>query len=201
MSKRLSVILIESSFIIQSGMELLLKEMPQLALIEVFEGSEKKLAEKILLKKADIIIINPEIFTDKLTGFVKQLNYNGICLVGLVDKKTPSNLCSPFKYCLNIDDEKYELLEILKKVSGSRSFEDQKKTVTSELSEREETILKQVTYGLTNQEIADKLFLSIHTITTHRKNITRKLGIKTVSGLTVYALMNKIVDMNEIEQK
>jgi len=55
--------------------------------------------------------------------------------------------------------------------------------------------------GLTNQEIADKLFLSVHTVMTHRKKITRKLGIKTVSGLTVFALMNKLVDIREVERQ
>ncbi|RLD72360.1 MAG: DNA-binding response regulator, partial [Bacteroidetes bacterium] len=68
------------------------------------------------------------------------------------------------------------------------------------LSERETTVLKHVTQGMTNQEIAEKLFLSVHTVTTHRKNITKKLGIKTVSGLTVYALLNKVIDMREINQ-
>lgn len=197
----MTVILVEASFIIQSGMEMLLQELPHMALIEVFDGSEKKLAEKIQSKKADIVIINPKICAGHLTGFVNQLNNNDNYLVGLTDKSTPSNLCSPFKYCLNIEEGKYELLEVLKRISGSKSEGAPKKAIASELSEREETILKQVAYGLTNQEIADKLFLSIHTITTHRKNITRKLGIKTVSGLTVYALMNKIVNMNEIEQK
>jgi DNA-binding CsgD family transcriptional regulator len=43
------------------------------------------------------------------------------------------------------------------------------------------------------------LFLSVHTVTTHRKNITKKLGIKTVSGLTVYALLNKIIKMDDLQ--
>ena len=67
------------------------------------------------------------------------------------------------------------------------------------LSGREVEILQHVASGLTNQEIADTLFLSVHTVTTHRKNITKKLGIKSVSGLTVYALMNKLVSPLDIE--
>ncbi len=68
------------------------------------------------------------------------------------------------------------------------------------LTEREITILKHITLGLTNQEIAEKLFLSVHTVMTHRKNLTKKLGIKTVSGLTVYALLNKIIEIQDIDQ-
>ena len=47
--------------------------------------------------------------------------------------------------------------------------------------------------GLTNREIADRYFISIHTVISHRKNITRKTGIKTIAGLTVYALLNNMI--------
>ncbi len=69
-----------------------------------------------------------------------------------------------------------------------------------ELSARERDIVRQVALGLTNQEIADTLFISAHTVITHRKNIVRKLGIKTVSGLTVYAILNNLLRMDEIKQ-
>ena len=53
--------------------------------------------------------------------------------------------------------------------------------------------------GMLNKEIADKYNISIYTVISHRKNITRKIGIKTVAGLTVYALMNGLLDINSIE--
>lgn len=68
-----------------------------------------------------------------------------------------------------------------------------------ELSEREKEILVSVAQGLLNKEIADKHNISINTVITHRKNITRKIGIKTVPGLTAYALLNNLIDINEIE--
>ena len=49
-----------------------------------------------------------------------------------------------------------------------------------------------------NKEIADQMNLSVHTVISHRKNITRKTGIKSVSGLTVYALLNNLIDENEL---
>ncbi len=69
---------------------------------------------------------------------------------------------------------------------------------TEELSPREKAILKEVALGLTNKEIAEKTYISTHTVISHRKNITRKLGIKTVSGLTVYAILNNIIQMDDI---
>ena len=62
-----------------------------------------------------------------------------------------------------------------------------------ELSAREKEILVCVAGGMLNKEIADKYSISIYTVITHRKNITRKTGIKTVAGLTVYALLNNLI--------
>lgn len=68
-----------------------------------------------------------------------------------------------------------------------------------ELSARETDVLQLIVKGITNKEIADKLNISLNTVLTHRKNITTKLGIKTVSGLTFYAIMNGIISGDEIE--
>lgn len=66
---------------------------------------------------------------------------------------------------------------------------------TGELSAREKDIVIAVAGGATNKEIADRLNISIHTVVTHRKNITRKLGIRSISGLTVYAIMNNLIEV------
>ena len=68
-----------------------------------------------------------------------------------------------------------------------------------ELSDREKEILVSVAKGMLNKEIADQYNISIHTVISHRKNITRKTGIKTVAGLTVYALLNDLIDINTVE--
>lgn len=66
-------------------------------------------------------------------------------------------------------------------------------TVQNHLTPREMMVLQLVVKGLINKEIADQLHISINTVLTHRKNITAKLGIKSVSGLSVYAIMNGII--------
>lgn len=67
-----------------------------------------------------------------------------------------------------------------------------------DLSTREIEVLVLVTKGLINKEIADKLNISLTTVISHRKNITEKLGIKSVSGLTIYAVMHGYIEADRI---
>ena len=69
---------------------------------------------------------------------------------------------------------------------------------THDLSAREIEVLVLITKGLINKEIAEKLNISLTTVISHRKNITEKLGIKSVSGLTIYAVMNGYVEADSI---
>ncbi|MBQ3846738.1 MAG: helix-turn-helix transcriptional regulator, partial [Bacteroidales bacterium] len=82
---------------------------------------------------------------------------------------------------------------------ASESDQDLSHSDTEGLSSREKEILVCVAKGMLNKEIADYYNISIYTVITHRKNITRKTGIKTVAGLTVYALLNNLIDINSIE--
>jgi len=70
-------------------------------------------------------------------------------------------------------------------------------TKLNDISKRELEIVRLISLGLSNREIAEKLNLSLHTVTTHRKNIIRKLKIKTSAGLTVYAILNGIITITE----
>ena len=68
------------------------------------------------------------------------------------------------------------------------------------LSVREREIVVCVVKGLTNREIAEQLYLSAHTVITHRRNIARKLQIHSASGLTVYAIVNKLIELDDIKK-
>lgn len=80
-----------------------------------------------------------------------------------------------------------------------RIEEEEEAQHSTELSDREKEILVSVAQGLINKEIAEKHHISVNTVITHRKNITRKTGIKTVPGLTVYAILNNLIDINTFE--
>lgn len=100
-------------------------------------------------------------------------------------------------YCQVTDEEMTEKLN-----SWKNEWLDElmANSVERDLSDREKNVLKLVAKGMTNKEVAEALFLSPHTVITHRKNITKKLGIQTVSGLTVYALINNLIDPSEVNK-
>lgn len=79
------------------------------------------------------------------------------------------------------------VLTIVKEAKKNESLSE------SQLSGREREVLKELACGKTNKEIADTLCISVNTVITHRKNITTKLGIHSVSGLSLYAVMNGII--------
>ncbi len=168
---------------------------------------------------AETIYINPD---DKSLQDAIEASLPGIAIVDMECKKSVlDNLSakSPFfiavstqkdikeQECFDIFDEiitiydsKSELLHKMENVF-KKILVATESTPNMELSEREKEILKYVAMGYTNKEIADKLFLSVHTVMTHRKNITAKLGIKTISGLTLYAILNGLVSLSDVELK
>lgn len=67
------------------------------------------------------------------------------------------------------------------------------------LSEREKDVIVSLVQGMTNKEIADHLNISINTVITHRRNIARKLQIHSPAGLTIYAIVNNLVDISSVK--
>lgn len=94
-----------------------------------------------------------------------------------------------------------QLLEATVSDKATVTGPDNSATVPEALSEREREIVGLIVRGLTNKEVADRLFISVNTVLTHRKNISRKLNIHSVSGLTIYAIVNHLVNLEEISMK
>lgn len=88
----------------------------------------------------------------------------------------------------------YKVNEILNSFTASLIKEPD-----TELTRREIEVLRLLTKGNSNKEIADQLYVSTHTVISHRKNISEKTGIKSASGLTMYAILKKIIDVSEID--
>ena len=99
-----------------------------------------------------------------------------------------------------------KLIEQQLKKSGQIQYTDEtdceniEKDKLEVLSDREKDIIICVAKGMNNKEIADYLYLSVHTVTTHRRNISNKLQIHTTAGLIIYAIANKLVNIEEIQK-
>ena len=71
--------------------------------------------------------------------------------------------------------------------------------IQESLSDRERDVIVALVQGMSNKEIADHLFISVNTVITHRRNIARKLQIHSPAGLTIYAIVNNLVDISSVK--
>ena len=141
----------------------------------------------------DYYFIQPETFTLNTDFFLPRKNKT----IVLVDK-TESTGCLVSLNHLTIRASQEVIIEQLQHLLANENNNASNGESNKELSSRETDVLQLIVKGITNKEIAEKLSISLNTVLTHRKNITAKLGIKTVSGLTFYAIMNGIVAGEDI---
>ncbi|MFC2086971.1 response regulator transcription factor [Bacteroidota bacterium] len=191
------VSIVHESYIIRKGFSSLLLEFPEifalpgLDSIEMIEERLKKDDPHVLLIQSEIVLKNKSLISKLRNSFSTKL------FIELVHQNVnPSNLF-PIIY---IDNSKQDLVTSINRLILDRYKSKYELIESSDLSDREKAVVREVALGYTNKEIADRLFISTHTVITHRKNITRKLGIKTVSGITVYAILNKLVEMSELKK-
>jgi DNA-binding CsgD family transcriptional regulator len=109
------------------------------------------------------------------------------------DTCLPLKSLAGFDEIIDPEDHEKVITRKLEKLIAILSASGRIVVQNDEISDREKEVLQLVALGLTNKEIAEKLFISSHTVITHRKNITSKLGIKTIAGLTVYAVIHKLI--------
>ena len=190
------VIICEASEIITAGLYDIIQSIAGFDVVMRLDSPED-LTEKLLATDANILVINPVL-----------LGYNVQSLMAQWTKENPSLVCialetnymdelalKHFDGVIGINDSK---LKIINKLNQIVQNDKGKRPDDVELSKREIDVLVAVAKGMMNKEIADMMNLSIHTVISHRKNITRKTGIKSVSGLTVYALLNNLIDETEV---
>lgn len=147
----------------------------------------------------EIIIINPILIQNRLKTF-KAIKKNTRALwVALVYNFFDNEMLFSFEGIIRITDKQDDIIEMIDKIRG-HDGNNKEASTQEQLSERETEVLIQLVNGLSNKEIADKLNISIHTVISHRKNITQKTGIKSQSGLTIYAISNKIILLDNLLQ-
>ena len=191
------IIICEASEILTTGLYDILQGIAGCDVVARIDTPEP-IEEKIIACDANLLIINPNLlgYTDRNLPSQLVKEHPQLCVIAFVTTYIEPSLLKPYDAVIELNDSK---LKILNKISQiERSGDKTEKNEDVELSKREIDVLVAVAKGMMNKEIADQMNISIHTVISHRKNITRKTGIKSVSGLTVYALLNNLIDENEV---
>ncbi|MBD9110139.1 response regulator transcription factor [Bacteroides nordii] len=188
----------ENSVIIRSGLTLALKRLPNLKVQPIELLSVEALHDCLRTQYPDILVVNPT-FGDyfDVVRFREETTGKGIRVVALVSSFIDANLLSKYDDSISIFDD---LETLSNKITRLENIEpDIEEDGQETLSQREKEIVVCVVKGMTNKEIAEKLFLSIHTVITHRRNISKKLQIHSAAGLTIYAIVNKLVELSDVK--
>ena len=177
----LSTVIIAKDTLRALGMKYLLESMFDMKSAVFNDYADGKLPDDV--DRYDLIVVDEALCLSNLDYLIPKKNRTVI----LADHDMAGH---SWQYVDSNADENTiieSLASIIKKLKRVNSGQDG-------LSAREIDVLKLVATGLTNKEIADRLNISINTVLSHRKNISAKLGIKSVSGLSVYAMMNGYIN-------
>lgn len=193
-----TIIIVEPSPIVSAGLASYFDDIKQVSIVSQLDRIDR-MEEKLAAFNPDILIINPLLIAyDTNEQFLKICrDFSNVIPVALVTSYVDAGILKQFKDVIEINDSKQKVVtKIFNILNDNKLTQDKPESI--ELSNRETDVLVALVKGLTNKEISDKLYISVNTVITHRKNIVRKTGIKSVSGLTVYALLNNLVDESEI---
>lgn len=196
MQERSHIAIIVQSKIIYEGLHSVISQSELDASIFKVESLDD-LEQVIHTRTVDVLIINPILIANRERD-VKRLRkkHPNLSIVGintgLIDQTVMSMLDNSF----TLFDAVPQVIEKLQKAADEQ--DPKSGGNTENLTDREIDVLTSLVHGLSNKEIAESLNISIHTVITHRKNIASKTGIRSQSGLTIYAISKKIIDLEDV---
>ncbi len=190
MSRKIDIMIVEPSDIIIEGFTSIFNDYNDINIIATLSDTEI-LHEKIISANPNIIIINPTLLNSLEKQKLNLLIQNRIdtSLIALIYQYVEPSSLQIFDKTIDIRAPKSSIVQTVRECYGSQK---DKISESYELSERETSVLVLVAKGLSSKEIAENLHISVHTVNTHRKNITHKTGIKSVAGLAVYAMIHNL---------
>ena len=189
----------ETSVIIRGGLTAALKRLSNVKVQPIELLSVEALHDCVRTQCPEMLIVNPT-FGDYfyVAKFRDEISGKRISLISLVTSFVDASLLGKYDESISIFDD---LETLSKKIAGLLNVVSEEEEMDNQdtLSQREKEIVICVVKGMTNKEIAEKLFLSIHTVITHRRNISKKLQIHSAAGLTIYAIVNKLVALSDVK--
>ena len=197
--QKYKIIIIEPSEIIREGMKLFIEQIPRF-LVKFGFSDLQSFENKVIQEDFHIVIINPAIvkFYEQVNIRTLFADYPDVYLIALLYQYVDAETLQHFDGVLDIYSEGWKIPQKILKITETARPQNSQSADNIELSDREKEVLLALAQGLANREIADKLHISTHTVISHRKNIVRKTGIKTVSGLTLYALFNNLISQDDL---
>lgn len=191
----IKVVIADNSAIIRAGITTVLKRLPNYTFSTNEISNLETLQMFLRLHTPEILLINPLILSNNTISAIKK-EFPKIKTVAILSSFIDSKTLTDFDDTISIFDETDS---IITKMDGLLTKNEEESTDTEQLSYREKEIIACIVKGMTNKAIADKLSISIHTVITHRRNITKKLQIHSAAGLAIYAIVNKIVEIQDIK--
>lgn len=198
MNRLLRVIIAEPSAVVAEGLRVLLDDAGGFRTVGVL-GDLSSLECRVKVLDADIVILNPSLLDARASHNLKAAfpSLQQVRTLAIIYGMFDDDVLRQFDGVAKIVDSPSSIAARLRHIADDAA--ESRADNGYELTEREREILMQVARGRANKDIADEYNISIHTVISHRKNITRKTGIKSVAGLTVYALLNNLIESSEVE--
>lgn len=194
MGRSVKIVVFEPSLIIRSGVLAVLRRLPAFD-IQIEEIADvAQLPSSLRWHKPDILIVNPSV-TARFSIPQFKAEAEGVRLVALLNSLADDEVIKLYDETITVYDTADRISDKIMRLTNSDNDRDDR---SNALSAREKEIVIGVVKGLTNKQIADSLFISTHTVITHRRNIAAKLQIHSAAGLTIYAIVNKLVEFDEI---
>lgn len=188
---RINIAILEPSQIIVEGLTNILMKLKKNFYIYRFNHLEE-FKNSSVKEHFQIALINPVSIQNRVPEFVNlKNNFPQILWIALIYSFFDDELIRKFDDTLQVTSTPDLIVRKLGQINSITEKNQQ-----DDLSEREIEVLAELVKGFSNKEIADKLNISIHTVISHRKNITEKTGIKSLSGLTIYAITRKIIPLD-----
>lgn len=199
MENRKKIVFIIPSDIVARGFESVLSRQGDFLVLENLMDYSKPREARLRILDPDVVIVDPAVFDfrSRKDGRLLICELCDASVLALEGPAVTEDILRQYDGAVSLYDDAAGIVRKIRSAMDSRLPEPSGEG--NELSSREKEILVCVAQGMLNKEIADKFSLSIYTVITHRKNITRKTGIKTVAGLTVYAILNNLIDINSVQ--